>query len=283
MNIGINMLLYASNVTAEHRKALQQIKDAGADCVEIPIMEGKPEDYRELAKMLDDVGLKRTTCMAFCDEAVNPVSDDPARRQAAMDSMKWLIECVHELGAPLLCGPMYQTLGVFTGNGPTDVEKQRAVAMLKEAAPIAQSANVKLAVEPLNRFECYMVNTLAAGRALVEAVAAPNVGVLFDTFHANMEEKIPATSILKDGSVINHFHCCSNDRGIPGEGHIEWENTFKALHQVGYQGDMIIEAFGRALPGLAAATRIWRDMFEDARHVAERGIPFIRKMWEKTA
>jgi D-psicose/D-tagatose/L-ribulose 3-epimerase len=282
MNIGINMLLFASNVTAEHREALRQIKDAGADSVEIPVMEGAPGDYRALAGMLDDIGLKRTASMAFCSEAANPVSDDPASRQGAMDYMKWLIECVHELGAPLVCGPMYQTIGVFTGDGPTEVEKERAVAMLKEAAPIAQSADVKLAVEPLNRFECYMLNTLSAGRKLVEAVGAPNVGILFDTFHANMEEKRPVEAILKDGSVINHFHCSSNDRGIPGEGHIDWESTFKALHQVHYQGDLIVEAFGRALPGLAAATRIWRDMFEDAQHVAQRGIPFIRDMWQQT-
>jgi len=281
MNIGINMLLFASNVTAEHREALRQIKDAGAESVEIPVMEGSAADYRALAGMLDDIGLKRTASMAFCSEAANPVSDDPASRQGAMDYMKWLLECVHALGAPLVCGPMYQTIGVFTGNGPTEVEKERVVTMLREAAPIALSAGVKLAIEPLNRFECYMLNTLAAGRELVEAVGAPNVGILFDTFHANMEEKRPVEAILKDGSVINHFHCSSNDRGIPGEGHIDWESTFKALHQINYQGDLIIEAFGRALPGLAAATRIWRDMFDAPADVARKGFPFIREMWER--
>ena len=282
MNIGINMLLWASNVTAEHRQALEMIKAAGADSVEIPVMEGSADNYRELGRVLDDIGLKRTSSMAFCDAAANPVSDDPASRQAAADYMKWLIECVHELGSPLVCGPMYQTIGVFTGDGPTDIEKERVIEMLKAAAPEAQAAGVKLAIEPLNRFESYVINTLAVGREIVEAVNAPNVGILFDTFHANMEEKRPIESILRDGSVINHFHCSSNDRGIPGEGHIDWENTFKALHSVNYQGDLIIEAFGRALPGLAAATRIWRDMFEDARHVAERGIPFIRDMWKMT-
>lgn len=283
MNIGINMLLWASNVTAEHREALEMIKAAGADSVEIPVMEGAAADYRELGKMLDDIGLTRTTCMAMCSEDANPVSEDPVVRQAAVDYMKWLIECVHELGAPLVCGPMYQTIGVFSGDGPTDVEKERVVELLKAAAPEAQAAGVKLAIEPLNRFECYMVNTLATGRELVEAVNAPNVGILFDTFHANMEEKDPIGAILNDGSVINHFHCSSNDRGIPGEGHIDWEGTFKALHQINYRGEFVIEAFGRALPGLAAATRIWRDMFDDANHVAERGIPFIRNMWDETS
>lgn len=280
MNIGINMLLWASNVTAEHRATLEMIRAAGADSVEIPVMEGCASDYRELGKMLDDIGLKRTSSMAFCSEDANPVSDNPVSRQGAADYMNWLIECVHELGAPLVCGPMYQTIGVFTGGGPTVAEKARVVELLKSAAPEAENAGVKLAIEPLNRFECYMVNTLATGRELVEAVDAPNVGILFDTFHANMEEKRPIEAILKDGGVINHFHCSSNDRGIPGEGHIDWENTFKALHEINYSGELVIEAFGRALPGLAAATRIWRDMFADPRDVAEQGVPFIRNMWE---
>ncbi|MDA3927267.1 MAG: sugar phosphate isomerase/epimerase [Kiritimatiellae bacterium] len=283
MKIGINMLLWASNVTAEHRDALRMIKAAGADSVEIPVMEGTPGAYRELGKMLDDLGLARTSSMAFCSEDANPVSDDPASRQAAADYMKWLIECVHELGSSLVCGPMYQTIGVFSGDGPTPIEKARVVEMLKIAAPEAQSAGVKLAIEPLNRFECYMVNTLATGRELVEAVDAPNLAILFDTFHANMEEKDPVGAILKDGSVINHFHCSSNDRGIPGEGHIDWASTFKALHEINYQGDLVIEAFGRTLPGLAAATRIWRDMFDDAQNVVQKGIPFIREMWNRPA
>ncbi|MDD2599350.1 MAG: sugar phosphate isomerase/epimerase [Kiritimatiellae bacterium] len=281
MNFGINMLLWASNVNAGHRAVLKMIKAARADSVEIPVMEGNAADYRALGAMLDDIGLERTASMAFCSEDANPISDSTVSRQAALDYMQWLIECVHELGAPLVCGPMYQTIGVFSGAGPTEVEKQRAIEMLRVVAPNAAAAGVRLAVEPLNRFECYMVNTLAVGRELVEAVDAPNVGILFDTFHANIEEKDPIGAILKDGAVINHFHCCSNDRGIPGEGHIDFAGTFKALHAINYRGDLVIEAFGRALPGMAAATRIWRDMFEDASHVAERGIPFIREMWER--
>lgn len=281
MNIGINMLLWASNITSEHCETLRMIKAAGADSVEIPVMEGEAADYRALGAMLNDIGLARTASMAFGSEAANPVSDDPARRQAAADYMQWLIECTHELGAPLVCGPMFQTLGLFSGNAPRAIEKERAVAMLKKAAPVAQAAGIKLAVEPINRFECYMVNTLRAGRELVEAVDAPNVGILYDTFHANIEEKDPVGAILRDGSVINHFHCSSNDRGIPGEGHINWEATFKALRSINYQGDLVIEAFGRSLPAMAAATRIWRDMFDDARNVARQGVPFIRKMWIK--
>ncbi len=282
MNVGVNMLLWATRVTREHVAALQAIKAAGADGVEIPIMEGEVAAYRELGKLLDELGLKRTSSMAFVTPEVNPVSDDPKRRQAAVDNLKWLIECAHALGAPVICGPMYQTIGAFTGNGPTETELERAAEALRSVAPLACQAGVTLAMEPLNRFECYMLNTLSDGAALTDRIGHPNVGILFDTFHANIEEKDPIGAIRRHGRVIKHFHCSANDRGIPGQDHVDWAGTFRALHGIGYDGWLVIEAFGRALPGLAAATKIWRDLFADALDVARVGVPFARETWERT-
>ncbi len=280
MNIGVNMLLWATCVNRDHVAALRAIKEAGADGVEIPIMEGEVSAYRELGRILDDLGLKRTSSMAFVSSEVNPVSDDPAIRQAAKDNLKGLIECAHALGAPVICGPMYQTIGVFTGNGPTEVERTRVAEVLRSVAEDAQQAGVTLAMEPLNRFECYMLNTLADGAALADRVGYPNVGILFDTFHANIEEKDPVGVIRQYGRVIKHFHCSANDRGIPGQDHVDWLGSFQALHAVGYDGWLVIEAFGRALPGLAAATKIWRDLFDDALNVARIGVPFVRQTWQ---
>ena len=281
MNVGVNMLLWATCVTREHVGALQAIKAAGADGVEIPIMEGNVAAYRELSTLLDGLGLKRTASMAFVTPDINPVSDSPACRQAAVDNLKWLIECAHALGAPVICGPMYQTIGVFSGNGPTETELARAAGVLRGVAEEARQAGVTLALEPLNRFECYMLNTLADGAALTDRIGHPNVGILFDTFHANIEEKDPVGAIRKHGRVIKHFHCSANDRGIPGQDHVDWLGSFRALHEVGYDGWLVIEAFGRALPGLAAATKIWRDLFDDALDIAGQGVPFVRQTWQK--
>jgi D-psicose/D-tagatose/L-ribulose 3-epimerase len=279
MNVGVNMLLWATCVTREHLAALRAIKAAGADGVEIPIMEGKASSYRELGRMLDDLGLKRTSSMAFVTPDVNPVSEDPAHRQAAVDSLKWLIECAQALGAPVICGPMYQTIGLFSGDGPTEAELARAAEVLRSVAEDARQAGVTLAMEPLNRFESYVLNTLADGVALTDRVGHPNVGVLFDTFHANIEEKDPVGVIRAHGRVIKHFHCSANDRGIPGQDHVDWSGTFGALKAGGYDGWLVIEAFGRSLPGLAAATKIWRDLFDDALNVARQGVPFVRQTW----
>jgi D-psicose/D-tagatose/L-ribulose 3-epimerase len=283
MKVGINMLLWATHVTKEHRAQIKKIKAAGADGVEIPIFEGEVPHYRELATMLDDIGLERTSCIALTTPGNNPISDDAAERQKAVDTLRHLIDCSSAVGATVMCGPMFQTLGVFSGSGPTATEKKRAADVLRAVADHAKQANVVLAVEPLNRFEAYLLNTLADASAFVKGIHHPNVGVLYDTFHANIEEKNPAEQIRKHGKCIRHVHTCSNDRGIPGQDHIDWDGTFRSLHAIGYDGWLVIEAFGRALPGIAAATKIWRDMFPSSDSVAKTGVPFLRKEWKRTA
>lgn len=279
MKISVNLLLYATCVTKEHVQLLQAIKAAGAYGVEIPTMEGKVSDYAELGKILGDQGLERTSSMAFVTPEQNPVSDDPKQRQGAVDHLNWLIDCAQAMGSTVICGPMFQTIGQFTGNGPTETELARAAEVLLKVADKAQAAGVTLALEPLNRFECYLLNTLKDAAAFTRRVKHPAVGVLFDTFHANIEEKDMAGAIRAHGKgVIRHFHCSANDRGIPGEDHIPWAEVFGALQEIGYDGWLVLESFGRSLPGLAAATKIWRDLFADPLDVARKGIPFIRKM-----
>jgi D-psicose/D-tagatose/L-ribulose 3-epimerase len=280
MKVAINMLLWATHVTRDHLAQLRKIKRAGADGVEIPIMEGRPTHFHELAGILDDLGLERTGSMAFVTPEQNPVSDRASVRQAALDEMHRILDCAEALGVPVVCGPMFQTLGVFTGNGVTAAENQRVITMLRKVAPRARQANVTLALEPLNRFEAYVVNTMEDGAALVKRVGAPNVGLLYDTFHANIEEKDAIGAIRKHGRQIRHFHCSANDRGIPGQDHIPWLESFRSLRSINYDGWLVIEAFGRALPGLAAATRIWRDMFPSSDAVIKQGIPFVRQTWE---
>jgi len=183
------------------------------------------------------------------------------------------------MGSTVICGPMFQTIGQFTGNGPTEIELARAAEVLLKVSGNAKSADITLALEPLNRFECYLLNTLKDGAAFTRRVNHPAVGVLFDTFHANIEEKDMVAAIRAQGrGIIRHVHCSANDRGIPGEDHIPWTEVFGALNEIGYDGWFVLEAFGRSLPGLAAATKIWRDLFDDPLDVARKGLPFIREM-----
>ena len=178
------------------------------------------------------------------------------------------------------CG---RVVAAFSGEPPTETEKGRAADVLRQAAEIAQAATVKLCIEYLNRFECYFLTTAADAVALVKRVDHPNFRTMYDTFHAHIEEKNQAAAIRQVAPVLGHVHISENDRGTPGTGQVAWDTAFKALREIRYDGWTVIEAFGRALPALAAATKVWRDLFPNAEQVYTNGLAFIKKKWAEAA
>ena len=116
-------------------------------------------------------------------------------------------------------------------------------------------------------------------RALVQRVDHPNFRTMYDTFHAHIEEKNVTKAIAGLGDSFIHVHISENDRGTPGTGLVHWDETFRALRKTNYDRWLVIEAFGRALPDLAAATRVWRDLFPNAEEVYTRGLQFIKEKW----
>lgn len=282
MRIGMNLLLWTTHVTEDHFPVLGQLKAAGFDGVEIPIFEGDEAHYRRLGQELDRLGLARTAVTVVGPEA-SPISPDASVRKAAGERLRWAIGMAGACGAEILCGPFHSPLGIFSGTGPTEEEKERAVEVLREAAEQAQRAGIRLAIEYLNRFECYFLTTAADAKQLVQRVNHPAFRMMYDTFHANIEEKNIAQTIANIADVLVHVHISENDRGTPGTGHVHWDDTFRTLRRVGYDGWLVIEAFGRALPALAAATKVWRDLFSSPEEVYTQGLSFIRTMWAKYA
>jgi D-psicose/D-tagatose/L-ribulose 3-epimerase len=281
MLLGFNLLLWSAHVTEEHFPVLPKLKATGYDGIELPIFEGKPEAYERVGREAQSNGLRVNGVAVMPDESANCTSSDPKIRAAGLDHLKWAIDCLQAAGGEVLCGPFYQPLGIFSGNPPTAEEIDGIVEVHKQAAKYAAAANVKLSVEPLNRFECYALNTAAASADIVRRVAEPNYGYLYDTFHANIEEKDPVGVIAPTIGQINHVHLSENDRGTPGKGHVPWDATLKALKAGGYDGWFVIEAFGRSLPAVAAATRVWRDFFPNKEEVYEFGHDFLRERWAK--
>lgn len=281
MKTGMNLLLWTGHVTAEQFSLLSQLKAAGFDGVEIPVFEGEPAHYRQIRAELDRVGLKCTTVTIVTPET-NPISPDASIRKAAIERLKWAIECNHVLGSEAMVGPFHSALGVFSGEPPSLDERMHAVDVLRCASEFAQQANLTLAIEYLNRFECYFLTTASETAALVREVNHPNFRCMYDTFHANIEEPRPCTAIRTVAPHLAHVHISENHRGTPGSGQVDWFETFRGLREVNYDGWLVIEAFGRALPSLAAATRVWRDFFESPDHVWQRGLHFIKSMWDLT-
>jgi D-psicose/D-tagatose/L-ribulose 3-epimerase len=280
MKAGFNMLLWTGHVTEEDFPRLEMLKKAGFDGVEIPLFGGEVPHFEKVGKAIKDNGLGCTSVTVIPDEEHNPISADAGHRKGGLEHLNWAVDCSEALGSEILCGPFYQPLGVFTGEAPSEDEKKRAAQVHQEASDYAAKANVTLAVEYLNRFECYFLNTMADTAKFVKSVGKPNYGVLFDTFHANIEEKDPVGCISPNINIIKHVHISENDRGTPGKGHVDFSGTFKALRSGGYDGWLMIEAFGRALPDLAAATRVWRDFFPSPDEVYTEGLKLIKEQWQ---
>lgn len=282
MKIGFCMLLWTTNVTAKHEKLLRDIKATGYDGVEIPIFDvSSPAHFANIGRVLKDNGLEATAVTVLPDEAHNAISPVAANRQGAIDHLKRVLECAHAAGVQTLCGPYYQVLGNFTGSYPSEAELDGAAAVHRAIAPVAEAAGVKCAIEALNRFEAHLLNTMEQAASYVKRVNHPNFGTMYDTFHANIEEKNPFTAIdtVFTTGKLNHVHISENDRGTPGRGHINITEQIQHLKKIGYNGWMTIEAFGGALPDLAAATRVWRDFFPSTEQVYLEGIEVIRKAW----
>jgi D-psicose/D-tagatose/L-ribulose 3-epimerase len=283
MKYGMNMLLWTTDVTEEHYATLEQLKGMGYDGVELPVFEGDLPHYQRLAQALRDEGLTCTTVTVVPDEARSPISADPKSRAGALDRLRWAIDCSSALKSELMCGPFHQPLAVFSGAGPTADEKSWGAEVHGAAADHAAQAGLALAIEPLNRFECYFLNTMADARDYVRRVGRPNFGALYDTFHANIEEKDPIGVIGETADVIRHVHVSENDRGTPGRGHVDFSATFRALRAAGYDAWLTIEAFGQALPDLAAATKVWRPFFASPEEVYTVGLGTMREAWAAAA
>jgi D-psicose/D-tagatose/L-ribulose 3-epimerase len=193
--------------------------------------------------------------------------------------MKWAIDCAAALGADRLSGPLHSTLGLFSGTGPTEAEKKRSISSQRAIGDHAGNKGVTIGLEALNRFECYLVNTMADLSEHIDAIGHPNIRAMYDTFHANIEEADPIGAYAKHRHNVVHIHISENDRGVPGRGNIPWKETFAAIRGSGYDGWLTIESFGRSLKDLAAATKVWRDFAESPEAVYRNGYRFIAQEW----
>ena len=280
MKYGINLYLWADDMHDGLVPVLENLKRIGYDGVEVPIFDLDRAKWKLWAKRLDDLGLERTANTVIAPEH-NPLSAERAVREAAYQHMTAVVDCCATVGSSILCGPHQVALGVFTGRGATEDEWKRSVEHLRRVAEYAAGAGVVLAEEVVNRFELYHVNTLDQGIRLVDEVGHANCRLHLDTFHAHIEEKSTADAIRRAGERIAHVHISENDRGVPGTGSVAWDSLFDALRDIGYDEWLTVEAFGNFLPNLAAATKIWRPLFDSEEQLAADAYAFLREKTDR--
>jgi D-psicose/D-tagatose/L-ribulose 3-epimerase len=278
MKFSMNVLLWTDNVLDDKYLPLfGRLKEMGYDGIEIPIFDPHPDKYAALGRKLDALGLERTA-VTICGADANPISPDAANRKRAVEHLNKVLDCCDAGGMRLMVGPLYAALGQFTGQGPTKDEWNHGLDSLRIAAEYGRKLGIGLALEFLNRFEIYFLTNAADADRFASEIGIPGCGTLYDTFHANIEEKSASKAIASMAKTLRHVHISENDRSTPGAGNVDWDGTFKALKEIKYDGWLTIEAFGTAMPSLVAATKIWRRMFTDEDQLAREGLAFMKRM-----
>jgi D-psicose/D-tagatose/L-ribulose 3-epimerase len=278
MRFGANTFIWESPfATPDHLYLVDKVADMGFDLIEVAVEDPQLIDVQSLKQAVQARGLGSVVCGAFGPER-NLSSLKADERQAAETYLHWLIDAAAELGAGVVCGPMYSAVGKprLPDAADRETEWNLAVEGLQRVSAYAARSGVKLALEPLNRFETDMINIVDQGLKLIEAVGAENLGFLLDTFHMHLEEKDSAAAVRKAGDRVFHVHACENDRGIPGTGQVNWKGVFQALDEIGYDGNLVIESFTPAVQSIARAVCIWREIAPSQDVLAQAGLNFLQ-------
>ena len=276
MKFGVNTFIWTASFDRSHLPLLPSIKEHGFDGIEVSLF--RPVDFAaaDIRRGLRENALECTICSVLTG-GLSIISEDAAVRCKTLSHMKDCVKAAADVGAELIAGPLYSPVGYLPGRRRTADEWNWAVECYQQLGPVLESHGVEIAIEPLNRFETYFLNTAEDVVALCEAIHHPRVGILFDTFHANIEEKKLGDAFRKVGPHLKHVHTCENDRGIPGTGHVEWNDVFEALRAMKYDRWLTIESFGFALGELSAAASNWRDIAPTPESIAFEGVKFLRR------
>ena len=275
MKYGVNTLLWTAGFNRSDFGLLSSVKKAGLDGIEIARFDFAGFPAAEIRRETERIGLETILCSALTGDA-SIITDDAGVRQRSLSFLIDGIRVAAELGAKLFVGPFLSAVGLKHGRRRTREEWQRGIDSLRSLGETLATHDVTMAVEPLNRFETYALNTAEDAFALCEAVGHPNIGILYDTFHGHIEEKDTGDAIRRTNKRLKHVHTCENDRGIPGSGQVRWDKVSAALSDVGYDGWLVIESFGQNVPEIAAAACIWRDLAPTPESIMTDGLKFLR-------
>ena len=277
--IGFNVLVWSAVISDKLMPVADRLKNIGYDGVECFLGDSNKTPYQRFGDHVQKLGME-TTCVFVLGKEENIISPTKEVRTRGLERIKWAIDRAHDMHAKIIAGPFHSAHAIFAQHAPQDQEYGWSAEVLHAAGQYAAQADIVLAIEAVNRFECYLCNTMEQLGSLVDRVAHPNVRAMYDTHHANIEEKKNTQAINTIAPVLAHVHISENDRGTPGDGHVHWDETFSALAKNKYKGWLTIEAFSRNDPDFANAINVWRE-YSEPWDIAENGYKFIRQMCEK--
>jgi D-psicose/D-tagatose/L-ribulose 3-epimerase len=278
MKFGVNLLLFGDSVTPAIRKRFRQVKDMGFDGVEVPIFNPGAVDAEGIRASAEACGLAITTSGAL-PPGTRFYGKAAAPRKAAERYTRDSIRVVAELGASVICGPLYKAVGDADLSLPLDRQRRETAKAMRPLAAEAEAAGVVFAFEALNRFETNFLNTVEQGIAFCRALKSPAAGLLLDTFHMHIEEKDTAAAIraAARAGVLAHFHASENDRGIAGSGQVRWPEVAGALRAARYNEWVVLESFNQANEAIKTAVSCWRPFYPSEKEFLRKGLGFVKK------
>ena len=263
--------------TASIHELFPKISTMGFDAVEIALEDPSLVDCKKLQEGLDQYGLKPIICGAF-GPARDLTHDDETVHQNCFSYIEHCLDFCHELGTDFFAGPMYSAVGKARMVSPEQRKKEwnLAVKNLRIVCNLAGSRGLKIALEPLNRFESDLVNTASDVLRLVNDINHPSAAIMLDSFHMNIEERSIEDAIRTAGDKLIHFQVSENYRGTPGTGQTNWDAYRRGLEQVNYKGAVTIESFTPDNKELAGAVCFWHPMADDQDLFASEGLKFLK-------
>ena len=279
IKFGVNTLVWVLSFTKKEMSLLEKASSMGFDVIEItPGDEFRNLDPGMLRKALDDQNLEASLCGAIGGE-YDISSTDPSVRQNGINFLNDYSDWAKELGAKIIGGPLFSELGKkrYLSDEDRKAEWDRSADSLKSIGDHAAKNGVVIALEPINRFEIDMINTAEQGCRMCDQVANPSIKLMLDSFHMNIEEKSIGDAIRASKKHLVHFHTCSNNRGIPGDGLIPWEEIKQALTDIDYKGYGVIESFAQGQ--VAAFANIWRPLVKNQDDIPGKGVNFLKQLF----
>lgn len=281
MLFGASTFIWVSPFSTENIELLKKVKNMGYDIIEIAVEDTKIIDWTLVKEVAKDLDLRITISGAFGPER-DISSTNPAYRKLGKEYIIDCIKIAEDVESPIFGGPVYSAVGKtrLVSEEQKKQERDWCIETLADVSKIASDYGVVVGLEPLNRFETDMVNTVDQALSIVREVSSQNLKIVLDTFHSNIEEKDIPASVRKIGKeLLCHVQGNESDRGTPGTGHLEWGGIRDALVEIGYEGAVVIETFGQPSKELARAACIWRPLANSADELASEGLAFYKQLF----
>ncbi|MCG8477885.1 MAG: sugar phosphate isomerase/epimerase [Spirochaetales bacterium] len=252
------------------RRVISEAARIGLDFVEIPLLHPDRLDASGTKRLLDDHGIYATYSLGLPAEA-----SLPERPAEAEDFLRRALDAVAEAGGTTLTGVIYGTLGALPGRPPAESDYRVIAVVLSRVAEYAERRGIRLGIEPVNRYETFLINTAEQARDLLDRIDSPTMFIHLDTYHLNIEEESYAAAIRLAGPRMGYIHLSESHRGTPGTGTVDWDDVFTGLKEIGFTGALVMESFVRLNPDIARATCMWRDIVKDPEALIRDGVTFL--------